>query len=98
MGVSCLCLSRRQDFPVLDTGRIVTIGSRVVGNGISRLLGPSDEQIAGLVDGLRMLGVLGQVVKLMRVVVDLKEFLGRARVGEYLVLIWIGLACGMSHP
>ena len=76
----------------------MTIGGRIGGDGISRLLGPSDEQIAGLLDGLRMLGVLDQVGELMRVVVDLKEFLGRARVGEYLVLIWIGFARGMSHP
>ena len=93
-----MCLTRRQDFPVLDTRRIVTIGRRVVGNGIPRLLGPIGEKSARLLEGLGMLGVLGQVGELMRVVVDLKEFLGRARVGEDLVLIWIGFARGMSHP
>ena len=98
MGVSCLCLSRRQDFPVLDTGRIVTVGGRIGRDGISRLLSPSDEQIAGLLDGLRMLGVLRQIGKLMRIVANHKEFLRRARIGEDLALLGVGLARGMSLP
>ena len=76
----------------------MTIGRRVVGNGIPRLLGPIGEKSACLLEGLGMLGVLGQVVQLMGVVVDLKDFLGRARVSEYLALIGVGFACGMSHP
>ena len=41
--VSCFCLSGRQNLPVLDAGRFVPVGSRIGGDGISRLLGPFGE-------------------------------------------------------
>ena len=41
--VSFFCLSGRQNLPVLDAGRIVPVGSRVGGDGISRLLSPFGE-------------------------------------------------------
>ena len=49
-------------------------------------------------ESLAVLLVIGQVGQLMRVVVDLKEFLGRAWVGEDLLLVRVGLAGGMSLP
>ena len=91
-------LARREYPAVLDSGRIVAAGSRVVGNGIPCLPGPFGEHITGLLKGLGMLGILRQVGELMGVVVDLEEFLRRARVGEYLMLLGVGLAGGMGLP
>ena len=54
-------LARRENLAVLDAGWIVPVGSRVVGNGVPRLLGPFGEQITGLLEYLGMLGVLGQI-------------------------------------
>ena len=45
-----------------------------------------------------MLGVVCQVAQLMRVFVDLEEFLRRTGVGEYLMLFRVGFACGMGLP
>ena len=45
-----------------------------------------------------MLGVVCQVAQLMRVFVDLEEFLRRTGVGEYLMLVRVGFAYGMSLP
>ena len=45
-----------------------------------------------------MLGVVCQVTQLMRVFVDLEEFLRRTGVGEYLMLVRVGFAYGMSLP
>ena len=45
-----------------------------------------------------MLGVVCQVAQLMRVFVDLEEFLRRTGVGEYLMLVGVGFACGMGLP
>ena len=76
----------------------MAVGCRVVGDGISRFLGPGSEQGSSLLERLGMLLVIGQVGQLMGVVVDLKEFLRRARVGEYLALPRLGFTRGMSHP
>ena len=89
---------RGQDFPVLDPGRGVPVGGRVGRDGIPRLLGPCGKQDSGLFESLAVLLVIGQVGQLMRVVVDLKEFLGRAWVGEDLLLVRVGLAGGMGLP
>ena len=43
-----------------------------------------------------MLGVVCQVAQLMRVFVDLEEFLRRTGVGEYLMLVGVVFACGME--
>ena len=40
MGVPGLCLSGGKYFSIFNPGGIVTIGSRVVGDGISGLLSP----------------------------------------------------------
>ena len=98
VGVSRLCFSGGQYLPVLDPGRDVPVGGRIGGDGISRLLGPCGEQGSGLLERLAMLFVISLVVQLMGVLVDLKEFLGRAGVGENLKLIAGCLACGMGLP
>ena len=91
-------LSGRENLAVLDAGRIVAVGSRVFRNGVPRLSGPGSEQIAGLLEGLCMPRILGQIGQLMRVVADHKEFLRWARIGEDLVLFGVGLARGMGLP
>ena len=98
MGVSGLCFSRGKYFSIFNLGRIVTVGGRVIGDGISGLFSPFCKECTGLFKGLSMLFIFDQIAKLVRILRNLKEFFGRARIGKHLLLFGPSLSGGMSFP